>query len=185
MTDQQSASDAARIRQLEDRIAIVDVLHRYCDGIRLGDTAAIASCFTDNATTDQALGRELVRGREAIREYFSPTRTTGLNRPRDGEDFDERVGTTPVVSNVRITLDGDAAQCEYALLVFHVGYKNGDGKIIVRYCRNTDEFTRTSDGWQVNRRVHRELWRSSLPGFPVAEGALGVLGVLGALPNEG
>jgi ketosteroid isomerase-like protein len=173
MTPQAPATDPARIQVLEDRIAITEVLHRYCDGIRLGDTAAVASCFTEDAITDQALGREPVRGREAIRDYFSPTRTTGLNRPRDGEDFDQRVGTTPVVANVRITLDGDAAHCEYSLLVFHVGFKDGDGKIIVRYCRNIDEFARTPDGWQVHRRVHRELWRSALAGFPVAEGGLG------------
>jgi hypothetical protein len=173
MASQQSAIQ--RIQELEDRVAIADVLHRYADGIRLGDTSMIASCFAEDAVTDQALSREPVSGREAIRDYFSPTRTTGPNRPRDGEDFDERVGTTPMVSNIRISVDGDTAHCEYTIFVFHVGFKNGEGKIIVRYCRNADDFIRAPEGWQVHRRVHRELWRSSVPGFPVAEGALGIL----------
>ena len=51
----------------------------------------------------------------------------------------------------------------------HVGYKQGEGKVIVRGTRNIDELVRTVSGWRIRRRVHPAVWAFEVPGAMLAD----------------
>jgi hypothetical protein len=51
----------------------------------------------------------------------------------------------------------------------HVGYKQGEGKAIVRDIRNIDVLVRTVSGWRIRRRVHPAVWAFEVPGAMLAD----------------
>jgi ketosteroid isomerase-like protein len=156
---------AARLQELEDRAEITDLVNRYGNGIRLGDAEQIVSCFADDAVVDHGHG-QTVEGREALLAYFGHQTTSAA--ARSVLTFDEKVASTPVMSNVLIDLDGDTAHCESMCLAIHTGYQDGQGKVIVRGTRNIDDLVRTADGWKIRRRVHPAVWAFEVPGTPLA-----------------
>src|SRR6516225_3932745 len=120
-----SGYDAARLRELEDRAEINDIVNRYGNGVRVGDVEQIVSCFADDAVVDHGHG-QMVEGREALFAYFGDsTRSAAAHSVLT---FDQKVASTPVMSNVLIDLDGDTAHCESMCLAIHAGYKHGEGK---------------------------------------------------------
>jgi ketosteroid isomerase-like protein len=161
---------AARLRELEDRAEITDLVNRYGNGVRLGDAEQIVSCFADDAVVDHSHG-ETVTGKEALLAYFGHGTTSAA--ARSVLTFDHKVASTPVMSNVLIDLDGDTAHCESMCLAIHTGFKDGQGKVIVRGTRNIDEMIRTADGWKIRRRVHPAVWAFEVPGTPLADAPVG------------
>jgi ketosteroid isomerase-like protein len=161
-----TADAAARLRELEDRAEITDLVNRYGNGIRLGDVDQIVSCFADDAVVDHGHG-QAVAGKEALLAYFD--RDTTSAAARAVLTFDQKVASTPVMSNVLIDLDGDTAHCESMCLAIHTGYKDGEGKVIVRGTRNIDDLIRTADGWKIQRRVHPAVWAFEVPGTPLTD----------------
>ena len=151
----------ARLKKLEDRAEIEDIVNTYGEGVRTSDHVRIASCFADDAIIDHGLG-QTIEGIENIRSYFSgalesTARKTVLT-------FDEKLASTPVMTNVRITLDGDSAHCESICLAIHVGVRTGDTSVMVRGTRNIDDLVRTADGWKIRHRLHPGVWKFEVPG---------------------
>jgi ketosteroid isomerase-like protein len=167
MATTNSADDtAARLRALEDRAGITDVVNRYGEGVRTGDAELVASCFATDATIDHGHG-QVVTGIGDIRKYFagqleSTARSSVLT-------FDDKVASTPVMSNVLIELDGDEAHCESMCLAIHVGYRDGQGVVMVRGTRNIDDLVRTEEGWKIRRRSHPAIWAFEVPGSALVE----------------
>ena len=157
---------AARLQELEDRAEITDLINRYGNGIRLGDAEQIVSCFADDAVVDHGHG-QAVTGREALLAYFGHQTVSAA--ARSVLTFDQKVASTPVMSNVLIDLNGDTAHCESMCLAIHTGYLDGQGKVIVRGTRNIDDLVRTASGWKISRRVHPAVWAFEVPGTPLAE----------------
>ena len=150
-----------RLRNLEDRSAIVELVNRYADGVRLGDAELITSCFSDDASIDYGHGR-VMQGRQRISAYFSEL--LGPTSEEAPLAFDLRLASTPVVSNVEIELEGDAAHCESACLAIHAGRRHERDFVVVRGTRNVDELVRTADGWKIRRRVHSSAWSFEVGG---------------------
>jgi ketosteroid isomerase-like protein len=148
--------------ELQDRAEITDVLNRYASGIRVGDVDDLVSCFTEDAYLDY--GHVTMRGADEVRQYFS--RITTPEAPDDVESQWMNSGrlSTPVVTNVVIELDGSGAHCESMCLAIHVGYREGEGRVVVRGTRNVDEFARTAAGWRIRARRHEALWNFEVPG---------------------
>jgi ketosteroid isomerase-like protein len=153
--------DARRLQELEDRAEITDIVSRYGNGVRLHDAEIVASCFADDAVLDHGAG-QVIEGHEALLAYFADTSTSAASK--SVMTFDERIGSTPVMSNVLIDLDGDSAHCESMCLAIHVGTKDGAGKVIVRGTRNIDDLVRTSQGWKIKHRTHPGVWVFEVPG---------------------
>jgi len=151
---------AARLRRLEDRNEIVDLMSRYAEGVRLGAADAMAACFTDDAAIEYGAG-VVMRGRDKIAAWFASmlepaTRDSPL-------EFDERLASTPVVSNVLIQVEGDTARCGSTVLAIHAGARDGRSSVVTRGTRNEDELVRTVAGWRIRRRVHTTVWQSEVP----------------------
>lgn len=141
------------VQQLHDRIEISDVLNRYADGIYCSDLEKLMSCFADDSFLDY--GHSTMRGVQEIRRFFSSI----TERHARGE---QRL-STPVITNVTITLDGSEAHCESMCLAIHIFYGD-DTKVTVRGTRNIDDFIRTASGWKIRERRHEQLWSFETPG---------------------
>ena len=97
-------SGPAVVRELRDRVEIVDALHRFALGQDLKDKALFASAFTADAELDCRPAAEkwgarppLMAGRDAI-----VTTILGL--------FADRVDTTHQVTNPRVVIENDTAR---------------------------------------------------------------------------
>ena len=155
--------------QLSDRAEINDLINRYGEGVRLRDIDMLASCFSDDAVLDY--GPTEVAGAEAIRAFFSSGSSGATSESdRPVHALDERVASTPVMSNVMVELHGDEAHCESMCLAIHAGFAAGAGSVVIRGTRNIDDLVRTVSGWRIRRRVHATVWSLQIPGTPVVEG---------------
>jgi hypothetical protein len=72
--------------------------------------------------------------------------------------LDKRLVSTPVITNVAIELDGDAASASSYALAIHGGPRGEDKLVLVRGTRNIDQLTRTSQGWKIRHRIHELVW---------------------------
>ena len=154
--------------QLNDRAEINDLINRYGEGVRVRDIDMLGSCFSDDAVLDY--GPVEVVGADDIRAFFSNGTGAASGSNRSVLALDERVASTPMMSNVMIELDGDEAHCESMCLAIHAGFAGGAGSVIVRGTRNVDDLVRTVVGWRIRHRVHATVWSFQIPGTPVVEG---------------
>lgn len=126
----------ARIQQVEDRLALQDLISSYCIHIDEGqDVDAIADCFIEDAVLDlSGLGLPVITGRQNIRTFFvSVLASTECNAHYS--------------TNFRINrLQGDEADCQS--YVYAVGVAK-DGSDILVYAKHQFECVRTSQGWKI------------------------------------
>src|SRR5205814_3522840 len=85
-----------RVRAIEDRLAIEDVIIRYAHGVDGQDDELVASCFSDDADATFA-GAPAGPGGPAIAAFLASTMGT------------PRVQSTHRFTNVAVTLDGEQA----------------------------------------------------------------------------
>jgi ketosteroid isomerase-like protein len=71
LTDLSADSIEERIRRLEHRFAIMDLVANYCAGIDNRDLDRFVSCFTEDAVLRHQDGVLSLTGRDAIHEYYS------------------------------------------------------------------------------------------------------------------
>ena len=103
----------ARLRLVEDRQAIHDVIVRYCRGVDRSDPDLVLAAFHDDAI-DNHFGvvlpfREAIGTLKAARSGGSPpSKTTSMHN----------------ICNVLIELDGDIARCEsYVIVIVRIPQK--------------------------------------------------------------
>ena len=131
---------AATVRELEDRLAITDLIHAYCDHFDRNEPEAVAALFTSDATVDYGPEAETIVGADAI----APTIAAGLERTF--------AATSHHVSNIRLTFEGhDRARGVTYLYAWH-RYVDGspDGELWGRY---RHRFERTDAGWRIAELV--------------------------------
>ncbi len=135
------------LEQLNDRVAISDVLHRYCRAIDTKDWALLETVFVEDMEADftSFAGRDVVRGRD---NWLSAIRLTisGLE------------ATQHLTGNHTITLDGDSAALRADLQAVHIlANPRGDGEYTVGGWYDID-CVRTADGWRVKRYKLTVRW---------------------------
>ncbi len=131
---------AATVRELDDRLAITDLIHAYCDHFDRNEPEAVAALFTSDATVDYGPEAETIVGADAI----APTIAAGLERTF--------AATSHHVSNIRLTFEGpDRARGVTYLYAWH-RYVDGspDGELWGRY---RHRFERTDAGWRIAELV--------------------------------
>jgi len=139
---------AERLRRLEDREAIAELMSRYAEAVRLGSAEAMADCFSEDASIEY--GADVKRGKRELLGYFSQQLESLA---------EDRLASTPLIGNLTIDLDGDAARCESTVLAIHARRPEGRGVVVVRGTRNDDDVVRTDEGWRIRSRVHSTLWQ--------------------------
>src|ERR1700761_5598772 len=131
----------ARLRRVEDKQAIHDVIVRYCRGVDRSDPDLVLAAFHDDAI-DNHFGavlpfREAIGTLKAARPGAPPSKTRSMHN----------------ICNVIIDLDGDIARCEtYVTVVVRIPH---EGKEIdwTHAGRYVDRFERRNGEWRIAYRT--------------------------------
>lgn len=132
-----------RIRRLEDRAEITQLVHEYCRVFDEGNHDAMADLFGEDALIDYGpdLGGEIT-GREEIRTWLRGI--YGFKR------------TSHHLSNVQVWFDEadpDHARGVCYVLAWHEWPSERPNGVL--YGRYEDEYRRTTEGWRI--AVRREI----------------------------
>lgn len=123
----------ARLRRLEDRVAIEDLVVSYFLAADGDDLRGVGQSFTDDAVF-KASGATAATGRQGIIDFIASARTQmGLTVH------------TPHYAQIRFDGD-DVAQ---GLVGAHLELVLG-GSTVYGAVRYVDEYTRTEDGWLIS-----------------------------------
>lgn len=142
--DERLAQLESRIRELEDRLAIGELIASYGPLVDAGAAEAAAALWTEDGCYDVDTGR--YDGRDGIAAMVE---SRGHQRLIAG-------GCAHLTSPPRISLDGDAAVAvgHSQLLVRRA---DGRGFDVLRATAHRWELVRTPEGWRVHRRTARLL----------------------------
>lgn len=141
----------SRIRQIEDRVHISELVIKYAISVDRKDWKMHAECFTDPVHTDYSgLGvpaRTLARDEfvAMVREALSGFTATQHISPNHVIEFDEK--------------DSDRAICHSYMYAQHLlgGSKGGDFYLVRG--SYTNHMLRTSDGWRIERIIQHVSWQ--------------------------
>jgi hypothetical protein len=131
----------ARLKFVEDRQAIYDVIVRYCRGVDRSDAALVLSAFHDDAI-DNHFGvvlpfREAIGTLKAARSGSQPSKTTSMHN----------------ICNVLIDIDGNIARCESYVIVIVRIPRDGDAIDWMHAGRYVDRFERRNGEWRIAYRT--------------------------------
>jgi SnoaL-like domain len=142
---------AARVRNLEDRALISEVIIRYAMGIDRRNWSMFADCFTDPVDTDYS-----ERGHAAktwardefvalVRARLSGFAGTQHISPNHVIDFDEA--------------DPDRAICYSYMYAHHLLQGSKDGDLFLAVGHYTNHMRRSVSGWRIERIIQHVDWQ--------------------------
>jgi ketosteroid isomerase-like protein len=125
----------ARLKLLEDKLALQDVLTAYCNAVdSLSDMDGLLNCFTDDAVMDLS-GIHLPKcvGHAEIRKFFVQVFKDMSHHSHSSSNF------------TILKLDGDTARCQASII--GTG-RAKDGNSVLVYVRYFLDYKRTPSGWK-------------------------------------
>jgi hypothetical protein len=156
VTQDHALSAADTVRELRDHAEIVDALYRFGLGQDLHDRALFASAFAADAELDFAPAAAKwgaqsppMIGRDVIVDTI-----LGL--------FADRVDTTHVVTNPRISLDGDTAHLTAIVEAQHVLTKDRGTHALLKNLYAA-ELVRDGQRWVIRRVRLDNVWFTGDP----------------------
>ncbi|EQB14318.1 hypothetical protein L284_13055 [Novosphingobium lindaniclasticum LE124] len=132
-----------RLRAIEDRAAITELLYVIASGIDRYDGPALQIAIAPDAVLD--MGGETPMTGAAF--------AAGLRAPAT-----PRPGRMHVVSNAIIQLDGDVACAESQIVSWQDQMLDDEQVTRVRAGRYLDRFVRSNAGWQLSARTLIDEW---------------------------
>jgi len=127
-----------RLEKLEAHNDIKSCLTRYCRALDWVDEELLKTCFVDDGFIDYGFYAGDAKG-------FIPV---VMEVEKTGHSWH-------LISNVAIELKGDKAEVEsYGLTVGGDAVDNHLPSVNVYFGRYHDEFTKTSEGWKISRRLY-------------------------------
>ncbi len=135
------------LRELQDRIEISDVLHRYAAAVDGKDWELLRTCFTDDVEADFRAfgGRDVVRGAEAWVEAIRAT--------LQGMD-----ATQHLTGNHVHRIDGDEARLTAYIQAVHIfANDKGDSEYTIGGHYDCD-MVRSPEGWRIRRYALVVRW---------------------------
>jgi SnoaL-like domain len=143
-SNSQFAALEARLKLIEDRQAIHDVIVRYCRGVDRNDPELVEAAFHDDAI-DNHFGvvlpfREAIGTLKAARAGSNspPSKTTSMHN----------------LGNILIELDGDVARCEsYVNVMVRIPQEAGGAIDWLHAGRYVDRFERRNGDWRIAHRT--------------------------------
>jgi hypothetical protein len=133
----------ARIRHLEDRVAIAELIRQIARGTDRFDTALLQDCIAADARIDMGTG-ETISGAS----FAAHLRPPAAPRP----------GRMHVVSNERIEIAADRACSETYIVSWQDQLVDGIRRTRVRAGRYLDRFERRDGRWLLNERIMVDEW---------------------------
>ena len=130
--------DPALSEALLDRVAILDLVARYCRGIDRRDFALVRSLYHDDAIDEH--GAMFNGGPDAFVAWL----------PEMMAQFEATIHT---IANSVVVLDGDRAEAEHQVRAWHRTHPPDRQEVIV-WGRYLDRYERRSGMWKF---VHRSL----------------------------
>lgn len=145
-----------RLSQLADRLAIEEVLARYCRGIDRCDAQELARVFTEDAVIDFGDGPKLRD--ETIAELME-----GLGAMRL---------TQHNIGNFLCEIEGDRARAETYCVAYHfLPSEEGEVELVVGG-RYLDRLVRISGQWRIAGRLYVMDWNRQSPSTMQTQGGL-------------
>ena len=127
--------------ELEDRLAVGDIIIRYADSIDQCDYDRYCTCFTDDVVVS-GFTPEVITGLAAYRPWVTAARN--------------RYGRTQhLIGNIQVTVSGDTAHLRSYVQATHE-LPDDPEHLIVLWAAYNDELVRTAEGWKIS---HHELER--------------------------
>lgn len=127
--------------ELEDRLAVGDIIIRYADSIDQCDYDRYCTCFTDDVVVS-GFTPEPINGLSAYRPWVTAARN--------------RYGRTQhLIGNIQVSVNGDTAHLRSYVQATHE-LPDDAAHLIVLWAAYNDELVRTADGWKIS---HHELER--------------------------
>ncbi|MEM6908095.1 MAG: nuclear transport factor 2 family protein [Pseudomonadota bacterium] len=149
-----SSSDL--VQDLTDRLAIEEVLARYCRGIDRCDADALTEVFTADAQIDYGDGATPIA--EAIASLMSGLRAMKLTQHNIG--------------NIICALEaGGKARCETYCVALHIIPGEPDVEVVVGG-RYLDTLTKTDGTWKIAERRYIMDWNRNGPASMQTSGGL-------------
>ncbi|ASR36311.1 hypothetical protein BAY61_16305 [Prauserella marina] len=142
-TENRLAALERRLREAEDRLALLHIVASYGPAVDSGSAEVVAAMWTEDGSYDS--DPAVFEGRREIAAMVLGTRHQGLIGS----------GAAHLLGIPHIALDGDEAVVTTSQLVLRD--KDGQGFRVARTGVNRWEFVRTSEGWKVRDRVNRQL----------------------------
>lgn len=147
-----------RIRRLEDRNAISEVVIRYAMAVDRADWDLYATCFTDSVYVDfSAAG---LPAADFSREEFVAFAGQGLN------GFTARQHLSPNHVIVFHETDPDRAVCYSYMYAQHYLAGAEGGEFFLMRGSYTNHTVRTADGWRIERLIQHISWPEGNPDLP-------------------
>ncbi|MEO6717028.1 MAG: nuclear transport factor 2 family protein [Novosphingobium sp.] len=137
--------DLALLTELRDRVAIEDVLYRYCHAVDRCDAELLRGVYWPGAIDDHIFWQGKA---EDFVDFCIPV-------------LQSRDQTMHSITNVMIRIDGDEArvQCYYRAYE-RVRRKDGSANDLTMYGRYLDRMEKRSDEWRIaERKVQMDWWR--------------------------
>jgi hypothetical protein len=143
----ESSTPTGSLVDLMDRVAIQDLLARYCRGVDRADVGLINSCYAADATCE--FGPLLLRGTEIGEAVGKASRDAVICHHMTG--------------NQVIELHGDVAHAETYFLATVVSDERSGRHVRTRAGRYVDRLERVDGGWGIRERVVVQDWGSFEP----------------------
>ncbi|MEY3641289.1 MAG: hypothetical protein RLZZ199_1094 [Actinomycetota bacterium] len=122
--------------EIEDRLAIGDVIIRYADSIDQCDYDRYCTCFTDDLVVT-GFGPTPIEGLANYREWVSAARG--------------KYGRTQhMIGNIQVTLNGDEAKMRSYVQATHEDPSDPE-HLVVLWAAYVDDMVRTPQGWKIKR----------------------------------
>ena len=133
---------------MSERDDILDLVARYAHAVDDRDLDGIVGCFTPDGRIDFEGGRSGGQDHDGIRAAYEKAFTAPHLAPP--------ACSTHLMANTLVDIDGDTAHAE----THGVAFLAGDGAVVTRGLRYSDDLRRTADGWRIAHRVHRSIWQT-------------------------
>jgi 3-phenylpropionate/cinnamic acid dioxygenase small subunit len=139
--------EPAALQAIIDRQAIVDTIVRYAATLDAKDWAGAETCFAAEVETDYGDLRGTGPARIAA-HAFVDLRRQAL----------ERLKTHHMTTNHLVTLDGDRATCQSAMLIHRLDPSRETDNTFDTLAHYTHTLARTAGGWQITLVRQSVAW---------------------------
>jgi hypothetical protein len=150
MTNDASIED--RLRAVEDRFAINDLIIAYATAVDGRDFERLGSCFTDDGEASFA-GVPAGIGGPTIAAFLA-SMSTGGGPP-----------SMHLFTNIAVQLDGDTADVRSHAIVYTI--RGEPEQVRLRGLSYHDTCVRTAAGWRIRRRIHSVNWEAGAENVPI------------------
>ncbi len=139
------ADNAAKIEELLDRVAIEDVLYRYCHAVDRCDAELLRSVYWPGAIDDHIFWQGTA---EEFVDFCIPV-------------LESRDQTLHSITNVMIRIEGDQAYVQsYYRAYERLRKKDGTPNDLTMYGRYLDRMEKREGEWRIaGRKVQMDWWR--------------------------